>query len=189
MNTLAFCTGNFEKMENARKVGEKFGVSIEQTPLEIDEIQSEVPEKILLDKLHKAYRLLAKPLVVSDDSWEIPALGGFPGPYMKSINHWLSPEDYLRLTSTLQDRTINLVQRLGYTDGSVIKTFVQITKGELLKEIKGQYGSANHKVISLAGDNGLSIAEVYDAGANHSERGAAGVWVEFMEWYLAQDKA
>ena len=152
--------------------------------LEIDEIQSEDAEKIVLDKLSKAFAVLQKTVVVTDDSWNIPALNGFPGPYMKSINHWFTPEDYLRLTIELEDRSINLVQWLGYTDGTITKVFKHTTKGELLKEIKGQYGNSNHKLVSIEGDNGLSVAEVYDKGVNNSERAAAVIWVEFMEWYL-----
>ncbi|MBC7707599.1 hypothetical protein H7Y63_00030 [Polaromonas sp.] len=186
MNTLTFCTSNYEKTENARKVAEKFDVTFEQAAVDIDEIQSEDTERILRDKLAKAYDILKRPIVVSDDAWEIPALGGFPGPYMKSINHWFSPEDYLRLTSTLEERTIYLVQRLGYTDGTTTKTFIHTTKGELLKEIKGSYGNANHKLVSLDGDNGLSIAEVYDADSSHSERDAAAIWVKFLTWHTTQ---
>ena len=184
MNAITFCTGNYEKLENAKKVGDKFGVTIEQALLEIDEIQSEDAEKIVLDKLSKAFAILQKPVVVTDDSWNIPALNGFPGPYMKSINHWFTPEDYLRLTIELKDRSINLVQWLGYADGTITKVFKHTTKGELLKEIKGQYGNANHKLVSIEGDNGLSVAEVYDKGVNNSERAVAVIWVEFMEWYL-----
>ena len=154
--------------------------------LEIDEIQSEDAEKIVLDKLSKAFAVLQKTVVVTDDSWNIPALNGFPGPYMKSINHWFTPEDYLRLTIELKDRSINLVQWLGYADGTITKVFKHTTKGELLKEIKGQYGNANHKLVSIEGDNGLSVAEVYDKGVNNSERTAAVIWVEFMEWYLVE---
>ena len=186
MNQVIFCTGNYEKIENARKVGKSFGVVIQQQALDIDEIQSENTERILLDKLSKAHALAEQPVIVSDDSWEIPALGGFPGPYMKSINHWFSPEDYLRLTSTLQNRAIHLIQRLGYTDGVVVKTFTHTTEGKLLREIKGNYGDANHKIVSLDGDKGLSIAEIYDAGENRGERDAFEIWIKFFTWFTAQ---
>lgn len=183
MNELIFCTGNNEKFLNASYVGKKHGVTILQEKLEIDEIQSEDAELILMDKLQKAYALMQKPVVVSDDSWEIPALNGFPGPYMKSINHWLAPEDYLRLTFPLEDRSIYLIQRLGYTDGTTTKTFAARVAGTISKEIKGDFGGANHKLVCLEGDDGKTIAEIYDAGLNHSARGAAAIWDEFLDWF------
>lgn len=183
MKPIIFCTGNAEKYANAELVCKSYGIDIAQQPLEIDEIQSENVKAILEDKLRKAYELVRRPVVVSDDSWEIPGLNGFPGPYMKSINTWLSPEDYLRLTLPLEDRSIYLVQWLGYADGKTIRTFELKTKGTLLKDIKGKYGSANHKLVSLDGDNGKSIAEIYDLGLNHEERAVSQNWHEFAEWY------
>ena len=76
MNEVIFCTGNYEKIENAREVSKSFGVTVQQQALDIAEIQSEDPERILLDKLSKAHALAEQPVIVSDDSWEIPALGG-----------------------------------------------------------------------------------------------------------------
>lgn len=175
-------------MANAKLVCEQNGLSIEQRMLDIPEVQSEDAEEILRDKLYKAYAIVKSPVIVSDDTWEIPALNGFPGPYMKSINHWLSPEDYLRLTRPLEDRTIYLVQHLGFTDGTNVKIFVTKTKGTLLKEARGTYGAANHKLVSLDGDNGLSIAEIYDKGLNQVKRYPAEIWHDFSAWFIAREK-
>jgi hypothetical protein len=105
---------------------------------------------------------------------------------MKSINHWLTAEDYLRLTLPLKDRRIYLVQRLGYIDSLGTQTFTTRTKGHLLKKIAGSYGGANHKLVTLDGDNGLSIAEIYDKGLTTSDRHGSKIWHEFSDWYLAQ---
>jgi hypothetical protein len=102
---------------------------------------------------------------------------------MKSINTWFSPEDYLRLTLPLKDRSIYLVQWIGYTDGTIVRTFEFKTKGTLLKEIKGNYGSANHKLVSMDGDSGKSIAEIYDQGLNREDRAVSRNWHEFAKWF------
>lgn len=183
MNKLIFCSGNSEKFSNALLVCEQYGIELEQASLEIDEIQSEDGDKIIIDKLNKAYELMQEPVIVSDDTWEIPALNGFPGPYMKSINHWFTAQDLLNLTFNLDDRSVFLIQRLGYKDGNTSKIFTNKTKGTLLKEIKGEYGVASHKLISMDGDNGLTIAEIYDKGLDKAEREIGGNWHELIVWY------
>lgn len=188
MRTLLFCTGNHEKFLNAAHAARKYDIKLEQRELTIDEIQSEDAEAIVRDKLQKAYELVRQPVVVTDDSWEIPALNGFPGPYMKSINHWLSPEDYLRLTKPLADRRIFLIQRVGFTDGATTKILTAKTGGTLLTDIKGDYGLANHKLVSMDGDSGLSIAEIYDQGLDNGERAAVKVWHELLEWLTASTR-
>ena len=96
MNKIFFVTGNAEKMLIAQTVCSSSGINVEQVIIEIDEIQGEDPMIIVQDKARRAYEGLAKPIVVSDDSWDIPALNGFPGPYMKSMNKWFKSEDFLR---------------------------------------------------------------------------------------------
>lgn len=183
MKKLVFCSGNVEKFSNARLVCEQYGIELEQAKLSIDEIQSEDGDKIIADKLDKAYAILKKPVIVSDDSWEISGLNGFPGPYMKSINHWFTPEDFLRLTLPLENRCVYLVQRLGFKNGNVSKIFTRKTKGTILKEIRGKYGVTSHKLISMDGDNGLTIAEIYEKGLDKAEREISENWHEFIDWY------
>jgi XTP/dITP diphosphohydrolase len=183
MEKLIFCTGNVEKVSNAQIVCASYGITVEQRALAIDEIQGEDTTAIVADKLDKAFLQCGEPLVVSDDAWAIPALRGFPGPYMKSINHWFTPDDFLRLTLPLENRAIYLIQQLGFTDGVRTKIISRKVTGELLKAPKGQYGAANHKLVSLAGDNGLSIAEIYDQGLDASSRQGVTIWHDFMAWY------
>ena len=66
----------------------------------------------------EAYNALQSPLVVTDDSWIIPGLNGFPGPYMKQVNDWFTPDDWLHLTSGLADRRVILRQIIVYQDST-----------------------------------------------------------------------
>jgi len=87
MERIYFVTENSDKFDTARRVLLSSGITLEQSSQDIDEIQSEHIEKIALDKARKAYNILQQPLFVSDDSWNIVGLRGFPGPYMKSVTH------------------------------------------------------------------------------------------------------
>ncbi|TAK94100.1 hypothetical protein EPO05_06725 [Patescibacteria group bacterium] len=183
MKQLVFSTGNDSKYQTAQAVCTEYAIKLEQNTLEIDEIQGEDPEKIVTDKVNKAYDLLKKPVIVSDDTWVIPGLNGFPGSYMKSMNHWFQPQDFINLTLSLTDRRIFLVGYLAYKDEKLTKLFYQKREGILLEEPRGKHEPASHKVISMVGDNGLSIAEVYDKGLARSERDVAKIWHEFAEWF------
>lgn len=183
MKELIFSTGNAVKFMTGSQACEKHGVRLIKRQLEINEIQGEDSEQIARDKAVKAYALINQPLVVSDDSWAFLGLKGFPGPYMSSINKWLTPEDFLRLTSSLTDRRVVLTQYIVYQKKDEQKVFTAQSKGELLKEIRGTSVHPNHTLITMEGDNGLSIAEVYKSGADTSNRIVAKLWSEFAQWY------
>jgi len=182
---LIFSTGNIQKFENGRAACLQAGIELLQQKLDIDEIQGEDSEVIIRDKAKKAFEILRQPVVVSDDSWHIPGLKGFPGPYMKSMNHWFTPDDFLHLTRSLKDRRIILVQLLAYYDESQQKVFRQEYTGELLKEARGNHNITSQAIITMPGDNGLSIAEVYDRDVNHAAREVSAGWHELIKWYQA----
>ena len=181
---LIFSTGNESKFLAADKICSKYGVKVIQNSLEIDEIQSEDAEKIVIDKVDKAYDLIKQPVIVSDDSWAIPGLGGFPGPYMKSMNHWFKPQDFINITQHLKDRRIFLDCYLAYKDSTQTKIFHRRREGAILTEPKGKSEFANHLVVSMSEDNGLTIAEIYERGLYGENRDVEKVWHDFIDWFI-----
>ena len=187
MQIIYFATSNAEKVQHAQIVCAEFNISLSVVDLAIDEIQSEDPVRIVRDKVLRAYDKFGKPVVVSDDSWDIKALNGFPGPYMKSLNHWFKPEDFLRLMDGVKDRTIILKQLLAYTDGKTIKIFKNDIYGKIIDEVRGANDkSPNMAVIALDDDNGKTLAEVFESGRpaiieRYEKR--PEVWHKFIQWY------
>jgi non-canonical purine NTP pyrophosphatase (RdgB/HAM1 family) len=185
MKQLIFATSNELKFRAADQVCRDYGVELLQRKLDIDEIQGEDSRLIALDKARRAYKILAKPVIISDDSWAFAGLNGFPGPYMSSMNEWLTPEDFLRLTRHLDNRRVVLTQLVIYKDSGNEKIFTSVIEGQLLKEVRGKSLHANHTIIALDGDNGDSIAERYGSG-NLKERRASDIWRELAKWYEKQ---
>jgi len=182
-DAIVFSTGNNMKFVNGLVACEKYGISLKHVPLKIDEIQNEIVEYIIEDKAKESFAELGTPVIVSDDSWEIPGLNGFPGAYMKYMNIWLKPENFLDLTRSLQDRRVFLHSRLAYADGNTVKLFLRTFEGELLKESRGSSGPPSQKVIALKEDNGLSISEVYDDDPYNKDRDVHKIWDDFCSWY------
>lgn len=186
MESLLFSTGNESKYQTALGVCAKYGVSIKQSKLDVDEIQGEDPTKIVTHKAQSAYYILKQPVLVSDDSWEIPGLQGFPGPYMKSINHWFTVDDFVHLTKPLADRRVFLLSYLAYTDGNTTMVFAHKREGTLLEEPRGKNGPAAHKIIAMSEDGGLSVAEYFDKKLPLDRRDSEKHWHDFIKWYVAR---
>ena len=179
MKKVLFSTGNKDKMGTARFVCDQYGIELVPAPLEIIEIQSEHGEDVASHKVSAAYKMLQQPVVVTDDSWLILGLNGFPGPYMKSMNHWFGPSDWENITSHLNDRRILLRQILAYQDGEQQKIFKVDIEGVLLKSVQGKSPHANHTLVSFDGQN--SVAKVLETQPTAiADRRTA--WHDFAEW-------
>lgn len=112
MKQILFSTGNSQKMRMGQTVCDEYGISLLQKDLDIDEVQSENSEYVAKKKAEAAFACVKQPVIISDDSWAFLGLNGFPGTYAKSVNHWLSPEDYLRLMKGVSDRRALLTQTI-----------------------------------------------------------------------------
>lgn len=187
MKTIYFATTNQDKILIAKTICKTVGLEVKPIKLEIDEIQGEDPELIVRHKALQAFNQLEMPVVVSDDSWCIPALNGFPGAYMKSINYWFKPEDFLSLMKGKKDRRISLIQFLAYTDGNTTEVFSNEIKGQIIDEVRGKNEkSPNTTVIVLDSDNGKTIAEALEQSeeavvARYKNR--PDVWHKFVMWH------
>jgi len=151
MKRLVFVTGNATKFHAAAVICQQFGVQLAQMSLDIPEIQATDGEIIARDKADKAYAAFQKPLVVSDDSWLIPGLNDFPGPYMKFMNDWLGEDDWLHLTAPLTDRRVVLRQYAVYQDARMQQAFYRDVEGILLSE---PLGSHEFKAMTLVSFDG-----------------------------------
>ena len=61
-----------------------------------------------------ASQRLNSPVVVTDAGYNIEALNGFPGPFIKYVNEWFSAEDYLNLMRDKLNRRVVARDCLAY---------------------------------------------------------------------------
>lgn len=176
---LLFVTGNSSKHKFAQHKLTPYKIELIQKDLDLKEIQSDSIEEIAQFKAAQAFIILKKPLIVSDHGWSIPALKGFPGPYMKYVNEWFSPEDFLNLMKPHKDKSVILKQVICFTDGEHMKVFVHESEGKFLKEKSGN-GLSSTTVISYD-KKGKSIAEV-NSETNKSAVDDSVLWEELAKW-------
>lgn len=185
MKHIIFATGNARKVAEANKTLATYAVSVAPVKLDLDEIQHEDPVEITKAKARTAYALTNEPVVVSDTSWEVPSLGGFPGGYMKDVSAWLAPGDWLALMVRYSNRTIICHEHLAYFDGVTMKHFVASYEGVFVDEPRGKSDTDSiEQVVTLYG--GLTLAEYLERGEVASAGEVLEHWVEFANWYNSE---
>lgn len=163
MSDFTFVTSNNIKVQAATAACNEFGISFDRTVIDFIEIQSSQGAPIARHKAEQAYSQLHKPIVITDDSWIIPALNGFPGPYMKQVNDWFSIEDWLRLTRDLTDRRMILRQIIVYQDSRQQRLFSCDLEAVMLRESRSATGIKHFSIISFDGGQ-HSAAELSERG-------------------------
>lgn len=175
-----FATSNDRKIQEATTTLEKYDIQVEAITVDIDEIQHHDPIEITKSKARAAYEVTHRPVVVQDTSWEIPALGGFPGGYMKDVAEWWQPQDWLNIIEPY-DRTVICHEHVAYFDGENMTHFQSSYTGKFTAEARGEWGNSIEKVINLYGIG--TLAEVHDETGIASAGTELKHWQQFGEWY------
>ena len=146
---INYVTTNTLKFQIAKQYVDSIeGYELAQRSLDVPEIQDASCEVIASQSALYAAKELGEPCVVMDLGFFIPALGGFPGPFVKYTNNWLSESQLLRLLTEDDDRTAYFADALaiGFPDGTV-EVFSHTTVGSLARE--GEYTPSKWPANSL----------------------------------------
>lgn len=181
VNKIHFITGNLSKFEYAKGIFESEGIDIVQTKIEIHEVQDSDSLVIARLKAKYAWDKIKEPLFVHDSCWMIPSLNGFPGPYMRYVNEWFSPDDFISLMKDKKDRTIILKSTVVYIDEDNLKEFSQESIGRFLeKPYSGYSDNSLDSVVSFS-KSGKSIAEKKAEKSWFAKKDNL-VWGKFAKW-------
>jgi non-canonical purine NTP pyrophosphatase (RdgB/HAM1 family) len=119
---INFVTANEMKFKLAQSYFEKLDGDYElvQYDLDIPEIQNESVEVIARQSAESAAIETGIPCIKMDVGLYIPALKGFPGPFVKYINDWLTQDDFLKLMENKVDRSAYFedATAIGFPDGT-----------------------------------------------------------------------
>ena len=187
MKSIIFATGNQRKIKESNRMLDSFGVVVEPRVVEIDEIQHHDPIEITKAKALAAYKAIQEPVVVSDTSWSISALDGFPGGYMKDVAMWFDEKDWLAIMERHEDKRIFCYEHVAYFDGEELTHFSTTYEGYFVDEPRGKIveNESFQRVIELYGDNDKTMGEMYNNGTS-SEGTELGHWKQFGEWFAGK---
>ncbi len=162
------------------------GVDLVQHAFDVPEIQSESCEEIARYSATYAARALGEPCVKADAGFFIQALGGFPGPFVKYVNEWLSEEKYLTLLDSEADRSAYFVDAtaIGFPDGTS-KIFTKKYHGTIAQP--GQYRPSGWPANSLFIPDGYSEPLGMMSDEAQEKYWQSGVWPEVVEYLRGQN--
>lgn len=183
MPSLLFATGNASKFYEASSVCRGFDILLEQRAVDIDEIQHHDSMKITEAKVRDTFDLVKQPVVVNDSSWNIPALEGFPGGYMKDVAAWLSTEDFQALMKEKEDKRIILNEVVAYYDGIDMHFFTHERSGHFIDTPRGVSPPSFARLVQMDSDD-KTISQIFDEGDWSVKKvDEYKHWYDFAGWY------
>lgn len=181
---IVYLTTNIDKYHKAQVNLAPYGIELDQIAVELEEPQSLSGEEIVLHKANQAFQKVHQPVLVSDDSWSIPALNGFPATSMKLCNHFLTAEDWLRLMAGIKDRRINLIPYLAFHDGTQPKVISYVQEAYFLEQPQGFHAKAPHLMVIAWKNQSKSVAELISEGIKANEK-LKETWQQVAGWITA----
>lgn len=138
LKKIIFATRNRGKVREAQKI---LKLPLEQSDIELDEIQELDLKKVALHKLIQAFDNVKKPVIIDDISVSIDAWNGFPGPLIK----WIlevgnGPKILLQMLGVETNRKATASLAVGFHDGIKPRIFIGKISGKIIKEARGENG-------------------------------------------------
>lgn len=163
---IFFITSNQRKFESLQKLLSPLGVKLEQLIFDFDEGRDLDIKLIAKHKLEQAKAAFpGKKVVVDDRGFFIPALKGFPGPFVKTLLDSFSYQGLIKLMRDEPDRRALFSFALGYFDGTKDHIFVTTEEGFITDEARGDNLHGWTELLYVYGHPsfpGRSLAELND---------------------------
>ena len=135
---IYFVTTNPKKFASLAAQLEPLAICLRQLEFDFDEGRDLDIRKITESKLRQAKRAFpGKRLIVDDRGFFIPALKGFPGPFVKLVLDSFSYQGIVKLMQGEVDRRAIFSFAAGYFDGQDDHIFVADEEGFIIDEPRG----------------------------------------------------
>ena len=135
---IHFITSNHQKFASLQKLLHPLGIDLQQLDYDFDEGRGLDIQTIAKSKLSQAKKVFPnKRLIVDDRGFFIPALKGFPGPFVKLLLDSFSYPGIIKLMQGETDRRAIFSFTVGYFDGEKDHIFVADEEGFIIDEPRG----------------------------------------------------
>lgn len=131
MKEIIFVTGNDNKFKEIVSEFPEFNLKREK--IDLDEIQSLDIVEVNKYKLKQAYEKLKCPVMVDDTSFEIDALNGLPGTFIKFFEQKLGQFTLSKLIEGKDIRGGSAICSISYYDGQDFIIGLGEVRGEILR--------------------------------------------------------
>ena len=138
---ITYVTGNWAKIESAKKALEPLGYIIDNIKMETPEIQANDVTEVAKFSAKWACEKLGKPVLKNDSGLFVNSLNGFPGVYTHYAEDTIGEDGLLKLMDGITDRTAYFKEAISYCEpGKEPIVFEGITKGIIDTKKSGTYG-------------------------------------------------
>ncbi len=132
-----FVTGNENKHREAEGI---LGRPLERIALDSPEVQAATTRDVALVKARAAFEQLRRPVIVEDAGFELVALAGFPGPFIKYWEQLGGLASICRAVDGLGNRGAIAVCALGICDDTGARVVEGRIAGTVTAEPRGSQG-------------------------------------------------
>lgn len=85
MRTIVLVTSNPQKAKEIGAALQPFDVKVRRKAIDLPEIQADTLEKVIIDKVEKAYAIVQQPVIVDDAGMFFSGVRHFPGVYSRFV--------------------------------------------------------------------------------------------------------
>lgn len=134
MKSLRFVSGNKFKIQEASEI---LGIPVIPIEEKIEELQTKDTEKLVRDKLIKAFKLIGQPLFVEHTGLYLNQLNGFPGGLTQIFWDTLEADRFAKVFGNSEDVKAVAMTKIGFCDGKKIYFFDGTIDGIISPEPRG----------------------------------------------------
>jgi len=132
---IRFVTNNEQKLKEVQSLLTQ--AKVVATKLKIEEIQTDDVEKLVRDKLLKAFKKVSRPVFVEHTGLYVSSLNNFPGGLTQIFWDKLEADRFSELLGKHNDTSAVAKTTIGYCDGKKIFFFHGEVIGKISPEPKG----------------------------------------------------
>jgi XTP/dITP diphosphohydrolase len=126
---LRFLSGNKHKIAEVQKILGPTGVEIIAVSEKIEELQTENVERLVRDKLSKAFGIIGRPLFVEHTGLYLVGMNGLPAGLTQIFWDKLQADKFVDLVRGLGNQKVVAKTVLGYCDGRQVHLFEGTVNG------------------------------------------------------------
>jgi XTP/dITP diphosphohydrolase len=126
---IRFMSGNQHKVAEVQRILSTVGVEIVPVSRKIEELQTEDVDRLVRDKVTKAFKLIGRPLFVEHTGLYLDGLNGLPAGLTQIFWDKLQAQRLAALVGGLGTRAVTAKTVLGYCDGQKIYMFEGAIQG------------------------------------------------------------
>jgi len=134
---IRFLSGNSHKIAEVQRILSPAGVDIVPVSKKIEELQTEDVERLVRDKLIKAFEAIGRPLFVEHTGLYLSGLNGLPAGLTQIFWDKLEAVRFANLVAGLGDVAVTARTVLGYCDGREVHLFEGAVHGTVPREPAG----------------------------------------------------